>query len=158
MRMAEKHIAGEASSPEIPTDRITLFLQRLETLEKRLESQVAGSQPAEGATETPLPDMARFSARQDLQAEIAARIDAMEERLRRDLGERNDDRIRSLSDVMHSRIEHRLEPIEAELSAQRASVEELREYSPRTDKSLQKLLEGVDKLLSAQTARFGVTS
>ena len=158
MRLAEKR-SDDEEIPELIDDRVSVFLDRLEALERRIQPEAAAP---EGIPETPesvlsenkLPENA---LQRDLQAEIAAQIAAMEARLRRDLGERSEERIRSLGDTLQTRIEHRLEPIEAEITAQRASVEELREYSLRTDRSRQTLLEGVDKLLSAQSSRLGVT-
>jgi hypothetical protein len=155
MRLAEKREGASGTDSEIVDERISLFLDRLEAVERRINFEISDAAEAtgtaeSGSSETGIPE-ARLQ--KDIQAEITAQISAMEARLKRDLGERSEQRIKTLGDTLQARIEHRLEPIEAEISAQRSSVEELREYSVKTDRSLQKLLEGVDKLLSAQSSR-----
>jgi hypothetical protein len=122
--------------------RIDEFLKRLESVESRL-----GERPAAPAGSPPSPSSA------ELRREIAGSIEALESRLRRDLADRGDSRMRSLGDAIEAKLEKRLDPVEREIAAQRTSVEELREYSLRTERSLQRLLEGVDRLVAAQSPR-----
>ena len=79
------------------------------------------------------------------------RLTAMEKRLKRDLEQRHEDRLGQMSDALERRMTERIAPIEAEIENQRAAVVELREFSLRTETSLQKLLEGIERLVASQT-------
>lgn len=156
VRMAEKRQDSAGSPPELAADeRMSLFLGRLESLEQRLQSLPGREEEQVTATES---QSAVRNTDTDFRAEIAAQMRQLEDRLRRDLSEKNDERVRSLGDTLQFRLEQRLTPLETEITAQRISIEELKEYSQRTDRSLQKLLEGVDKLVAAQNSRFGTLS
>jgi uncharacterized coiled-coil protein SlyX len=144
-RLAERRLTGIAEASEDPDGTISSFRERLEDLERRLDlKNTAASGSASGRLANP---------HEGLQAELAEQMRGMEERLRLDLGHLSEGRINSLSDALEKRIEQRLAPLETEPASQRASVDELREYSLRTEKSLQKLLEGVDRLVAAQTSK-----
>jgi uncharacterized coiled-coil protein SlyX len=121
--------------------RVSRFAARLEALEKKI------AQRAPGETAEAAPDL-----RSEIAAQLEAQIEAMEARLRQDLGRRHDSRLGELSDALEKRVSARIAPIEAELAGQREAVGELREYSVRTEKSLQKLLEGIDRLVESQNA------
>jgi hypothetical protein len=146
-RLAGKQLATTGDASEGSDDRISLFLGRLEDLERRIDAENLATAPADSPSGPPP------RKHEELQAELANQIRGMEERLWRDLGHRHEERINSLSDAMEKRLEQRLGPLETELQSQRASVDELREYSLRTEKSLQKLLEGVDRLVAAQSSK-----
>jgi hypothetical protein len=139
MRLAEGRGSNRSEESE---NRIPEFLTRLESLEKRLDERG----PASGAPVPPQPNR---------QSEISLQIDAMEQRLRRELSRRQEERLSAFGNSLQQRMGERLTPIEAEMVSQRAAVSELRECSMRTEKSLQKLLEGIDRLVDAQTLPLG---
>jgi hypothetical protein len=122
-------------------DRISPFLARLEALEKRIAPQTP---PPEAQAET--PDVDRSSSIHELTAQILA----VERRLRHDLEQRHEQRLIQLTDALEKRLAQRIGPIEAEMENQRAAVGELRDFSLRTETSLQRLLEGIEKLVVAQ--------
>jgi hypothetical protein len=146
-RLAEKQLAAADEASEGSDDRISVFLGRLEDLERRIDSKKSVWAETD-STAAPPPKQP-----EELQAELTAQIRGMEERLRLDLSHRHEERIASLGDAIEKRIEQRLGPLETEVRSQRTSVDELREYSLRTEKSLQKLLEGVDRLVAAQSSK-----
>ena len=118
--------------PESTDDRISVFLSRLEDLERRIERP------------------------EQTQAEIDARIEQVEIRLRRDLEIRSTESMEALRESMFARLDRRIEPLESEIAAQRASLRDLSDYSLRTEQSLQKLLEGIDRLVEARSPRIQV--
>jgi len=143
MRLAESRSPERSrgsDGAEESGGRISQFAARLEALEKKIARHDPRAEAA-GAT----PDV-----RSEIAAQLEAQIEAMEARLRQDLGRRHDWRLGELSDALEKRVSERIAPIEAELAGQREAVGELREYSVRTEKSLQKLLEGIDRLVEGQ--------
>jgi hypothetical protein len=149
IRLAESRHSGASPARSNHThrasddvgDRLSPFLARLESLEKRICSytQADGAEPVEVDRTTSL----------DL---VVAQMGEMEKRLRQDLEQRHGERLDQLTDALEKRLGHRIAPIEAEMENQRTAVGELREFSLRTETSLQKLLEGIEKLVTAQTA------
>ena len=127
---------SEALAPDAGS-RLSLFLSRLEALEQQLASQ-NGDHPG---------------GRQ----EIARELDAMESRLRSELERIQERRLESLNGTLSRSVTARLETIESELAAQRSTVSELRECSIRTERSLQKLVQGIDRLVDSQTTNGPVT-
>lgn len=150
LRLGERRRNGNGHVGDGSADRIDLFLTRLEALERKVDSLPHASEVPGPATEPPRNGS---NGHGNLEAEIAAQIAAMEQRLRRELSWCNEDGLGSVSKGLERRIEERMAPLEAEIATQHASVEELREYSLRTERSLQKLLEGVDRLVAAQGER-----
>jgi hypothetical protein len=142
LKLGERRREGSVVSSE-EADRIDLFLTRLEALERRID--------------TLQPDRAHHAANGEAahghlsqESEIEEQFAAMESRLRRELGLRSEDGIGLVARGIEKRLDERMGPLEAELASQRASVIELREYSLRTERSVQKLLDGVDRLVAAQ--------
>jgi uncharacterized coiled-coil protein SlyX len=118
-------------------DRVSEFLRRLEALERGVDARGSGfPEPPE----SPHP-------------EIGARMDGAEARLRLDLERRNAESMAALRESLLERIEKRIGPLESEIATQREAVRELSEYSLRTEQSLQKMLEGISRLVDAQMAR-----
>ena len=149
IRMAENRRpqASRGDSPDESADRISPFLRRLESLEERISSfATADVNPEDGR-------LAGTTSQTETAAEeieIAAQVDAMEKRLRQDLDRRHEERLNQVSDALEKRLTDRIAPIEAAIENQRAAVGELREFSLRTETSLQKLLEGIERLVASQ--------
>ncbi len=78
-------------------------------------------------------------------------IQAMEARLRQDLSCRQAEQAEALAAEVQKKVTERIALIEAEVSNQRAAVGELRECSMRTEQTLQKVLEGIGRLVESQT-------
>jgi hypothetical protein len=154
LKLGERRREGNGAVSADEADRIDLFLTRLEALERRIDGlQMQGGQAQAGA---PVPQPAsqaangESSGHRNRESEIEAQFAAMEARLRRELGLRSEDGIGLVARGIERRIEERIGPLEAELASQRSSITELKEYSLRTERSVQKLLEGVDRLVAAQ--------
>jgi hypothetical protein len=130
-------------------DRIAPFLLRLESLEKKIASFGASAAEVSPWNDGLVSNSPKTEiARQEI--EIAAQVDAMEKRLRQDLDRRQDEGLHQVSVALEKRLAERIAPIEAQIENQRAAVGELRDFSLRTEKSLQKLLEGIEKLVASQ--------
>lgn len=136
IRLAEKSRRSEAS-----VDRLSPFLARIESLENRIDLYVS---PVDADPE--IVERERGSSLD----EIAAHIVVLEKRLRQDLEHRHGERMDRLSDALEKRLTQRIVPIEAEMENQQAAVGQLRDLSLRTEASLQKLLEGIEKLVASQ--------
>ena len=155
LKLGERRREGNGAVSADEADRIDLFLTRLEALERRIDAfqsqdgQTQGAQSHSGAP-GPHPANSAVNGHLSRESEIEEQFAAMEARLRRELGLRGKDGIGLVAEGIEKRIEERIGPLEAELASQRASVIELREYSLRTERSVQKLLEGVDRLVAAQ--------
>ncbi len=133
IRLAEKQRkeCGGTTAP-VGADLFDALSERIEAIEQRLDGREATTTERHSAAHQ-APERS---------------LEAAEKRLMR----RTEEQIDALAKSIQERIESRLDPLEAELAVQRSSVAELREYSLRTERSLQKLLEGVDKLVSVQTS------
>ncbi len=141
VRLAENRRAERFPDRLVSRERLSPFLARLDALEKKIASYAP---PDDGNTETVEVD--RTSSIHEITEQIAA----MEKRLRQDLEQRQGERLDQMSDALEKRLAQRIAPIEAEMENQRAAVGELRDFSLRTETSLQKLLEGIEKLVVAQ--------
>jgi uncharacterized coiled-coil protein SlyX len=139
------------SSTKVTEDRISVFLRRLEVLERRIEFQAATRK------EAAFSGSWQDNGHSGLQADISTRIESVEARLLRELERRNADSMDALRESMLQRINRRIEPLEAEIAMQRTSLSELGEYSIRTEKSMQRLMEGLERLVSAQASRANGT-
>ena len=145
---ARREGAGREAAGRETEDRISLFLRRLETLERKIEAQTGAVH-----TNEVVSDLSGEVRHADLHRQISSQLEGVEARLMRDLGKRNAENMEALRESMLQRVERRIEPLEAEIAAQRTSIGELGEYSIRTEHSLQRLLEGLDKLVAAQTSQ-----
>ena len=132
--------------------RISHFLKRLEALERRIDAHTTGTMPEAEAFRSPQP-----GAQRDLQAEINSQIEHVEARLRRDLSHRNDEFLEAIHESFEKRLEKRIEPLETEIASQRSSLSELSDYSLRTERNMQKLLEGVERLVATHSSRSNGT-
>ncbi len=155
IRLAEGRTASNGNhsgnrSRDPSDDRIRLvpgrldlerFENRLEKLEKKIAPLLTESWPA---------DRGEASATQ-FERQLERQMEKIEARLRQDLGRRQEERLQTLSDGLQKRITERIDGIEAEIAGQRAAIGELRDCSLRTEQSLQKLLEGIDRLVEART-------
>jgi hypothetical protein len=98
-----------------------------------------------------LPDE-RVAEQSDLRPGASdLQIQAMEARLRQDLSCRQAEQAEALAAEVQKKVTERIALIEAEVSNQRAAVGELRECSMRTEQTLQKVLEGIGRLVESQT-------
>jgi alanyl-tRNA synthetase len=125
--------AGEG----LPDERVARFIERLEALERKLAPLTGNENVAEQSDLRP--------GASDLQ------IQAMEARLRQDLSCRQAEQAEALAAEVQKKVTERIALIEAEVSNQRAAVGELRECSMRTEQTLQKVLEGIGRLVESQT-------
>jgi uncharacterized coiled-coil protein SlyX len=148
IKLAERRRGQSAVAPDVPGpdsgSRLSLFLSRLEALEQAL-----GQLERKLASQNGDPHGGR--------EEIARELDAMESRLRSELERIQERRIESLNGTLNRSGTTRLEAIESELAGQRGAVAELRECSIRTERSLQKLVQGIDRLVDSQTTNGPVT-
>jgi len=91
--------------------------------------------------------------RQWAAGEISRQIGAAETRLR---GQIEDSRKQTVDAVMtevQTRVVQRISRLERDVEGQSTAMAELREYSIATEKSMQRLLAGIDRLVAAQMGR-----
>jgi hypothetical protein len=124
-------------------DRLAPFLARLESLESRIAEYKHRS-----CSETKTVEVDRTSSLDEISEQIAA----MERTLRQELERRHRARIDQLSEALERSLTQRISPLEAEIEKQRTAVGELRDFSLRTETSVQKLIEGIEKLAVSQAA------
>jgi hypothetical protein len=131
-----------------PGDRISSLVARIESLERRISSLALAGRPDRDSI---LVDPISCAAQPNRRRKLTAQIEAMEQRLKRDLEQRHEHRLGQMSDALERRITERIAPIEAAIEGQHSAVGELRQSSLRTETSLQKLLEGIEKLIASPT-------
>lgn len=147
MSLAEGRGAERSEESE---RRLSQFAERLDVLEKKIAVGSSDNDAAGAGTDTEL-----LTLRSEITSRLEAQVEALEKRLREELDRSHDDQLTRLSDALEKRVSERIAPIEAEMATQSAAVAELREYSLRNEKTLQKLLQVIDRLTEAQTSSKG---
>lgn len=148
-----------------PSDEETAgkLADRLKVLEGRMR-QMEGS--ASAADLPPFPERARsatadFSDAAELQYElhnwmeksVASKMSDIESRLRAESERGQQEMLDSFVENVQTRVIQRITRLEDEVASQSAAMNELRECSLRTERSVQKLLGGLDRLIVSQTSQ-----
>jgi hypothetical protein len=135
------------------------FSVRLGALEDRLQSlEVETSQTAGTGLEYQAEKIVRAGSvgtAPDLRGElqewltenVAARMTEVEARLNAESERGQKQMLDAFVDSVQTRVIHRISQLEEEVAGQSAAMNELRECSLRTERSIQKLLGGLDKLI-----------
>jgi len=92
----------------------------------------------------------RGELREWLEESVAARMAELELRLRGESERGRKQMLDAFAESVQTRVIQRISRLEEEVAGQSAAVSELRECSLRTEKSMQKLLGGLDKLVVRQ--------
>jgi hypothetical protein len=143
---------GEAiasRNPAANADGDHKLAERLSDVEGRLRGleggNVSPAEPGQHREErTPVP---RSEMRDWLEEAVAARMSDVELRLRVESERDRKQILDAIADQIQTRLLQRISKVEEEVVNQSAAMSELRECSLRTDKSIQKLLGGLDKLI-----------
>ncbi len=104
------------------------------------------------STKTPQPQQVA-SPVQDLVAELVdTRLAELETRLRAEAEERQQATLHAFVENVQSRVVSRIGALEASVSEQGDAIGELRDYSLQTERNIQRLLQGIEKLASHRLA------
>jgi len=83
--------------------------------------------------------------------DIGKRVAEAEVRLEQSLSHVRQETLEALADKVQSKVVERISRLEDEVAGQSAAMIELRDCSLKTEQSMQRLLEGIDRLVSAQS-------
>jgi uncharacterized coiled-coil protein SlyX len=138
---------GEAIAAQIPVsdEPGRTLAQRLGELENRLLSLEAESPAAAGSPQTSL--RLRGELRDWLEDSVTVRMAEVEMRLRADSERGQKQMLDDFAENVQTRVMHRISRLEEEVAGQSAAMNELRECSLRTERSVHKLLGGLDRLI-----------
>jgi hypothetical protein len=136
---------GEAIAAQIPVSGEPghKLAERLGELENRLLSLEAESPSAAGSPMTP----GQGELRNWLDESVTARMAEVETRLRTDSERGQKQMLDAFAEIVQTRVMHRISRLEDEVAGQSAAMNELRECSLRTERSVHELLGGLDKLI-----------
>jgi len=158
IRLGEAIVTSQSPTDDEPASKLT---DRLKMLERRMR-ELEGSTSTEKVA--PFPDLTTsavsdFSGATELQHElhnwmeknVAARMSEIESRLRAESERGQQEMLDSFVENVQTRVIQRITRLEDEVASQSAAMNELRECSLRTERSVQKLLGGLDRLIVSQT-------
>ena len=121
----------------------------------RAENQTIEALSRAGAlSETAL----RGELRDWLEESVATRMAEAESRLKAETERGQKQMLDAFVESVQTRVIHRISQLEEEVAGQSAAMNDLRECSLRTERSIQKLLGGLDKLIVKQPAEEGPVS
>jgi uncharacterized coiled-coil protein SlyX len=148
---------GEAIAAQIPVSGEPghKLAERVGELENRLLSLEAESSAAAqpGSESGPTGVLGQTSLRlrgelRDwLEESVTVRMAEVETRLRTDSEHGQKQMLDAFAESVQTRVMHRISRLEEEVAGQSAAMNELRECSLRTERSVHKLLGGLDKLI-----------
>jgi uncharacterized coiled-coil protein SlyX len=142
---------GETIATRIPvpeSEAGSRLARRLEAVETRLTALTPRDETVESATTT---QMVREDLRTWLDATVAERMAEVETRLQSESARGQKEILDTFAEGVETRVIHRISRLEEEVASQSAAMNELRECSLRTEKSVQKLLGGLDRLIAPKT-------
>jgi uncharacterized coiled-coil protein SlyX len=148
---------GEAIASQLPAsgaDSRGRLATRLGDLEGRLQSLEAENPATIVDTEDPqiqqwseTGQRLRGELKEWIDESVTARLAELETRLRSDSERGQKQMLDAFAESVQTRMVQRISGLEEEVAAQSAAMSELREYSLRTEQSMQKLLGGLDRLI-----------
>jgi uncharacterized coiled-coil protein SlyX len=143
---------GEALATQIPVGESEpggLLAQRLDELENR----VTALTPREDTPETAAAsaETVREELRIWLESTVSERIADVESRLKTETARGQKEILDVFAEGVEKRVIQRISRLEEEVASQSAAMNELRECSLRTERSVQKLLGGLDRLIAPKT-------
>lgn len=92
----------------------------------------------------------RLDAQETAMEQLRSRQEEAETRLTGKMGEMRQEAIDALLEGVQRKVVDRIARLEEEVAGQSTAMFELRECSLKTERSVQKLMEGIDRLISAQ--------
>jgi hypothetical protein len=156
--------AADGDPAEKLTERLAALEGRLQHLETVPEAAQTGAQREPSASgrgeETAVRGMTPIEGRQAelqnwIQESIATRMGELETRLRAESERDRQEILDTIVQSVQTRVIHRISQLEDEVAGQSAAMNELRECSLRTERSVQKLLGGLDKLMAGPEPNAG---
>jgi hypothetical protein len=141
---------GEAIAGQIPVsggEPGPKLAERLGELENRLLSLEAES-PAAAVSDPEKTTLGlRGELRDWLEESVTVRMAEVETRLRTESERGQKQMLDAFAESVQTRVMHRISRLEEEVAGQSAAMNELRECSLRTERSVHQLLGGLDKLI-----------
>jgi TolA-binding protein len=158
----ETALAHPPAAPDVVMPEVGILHQQIVTHDHELENlrndirtiDERSSQTLEeigktvGALESKLPSM--------IEATATPRISQMEERLRTEIEENQARAIETLVDNLQTKVVQRISALENDFSGQSEAINQLRDYSLKTDLNMQRLISGVDRLAAEISKRSEV--
>jgi uncharacterized coiled-coil protein SlyX len=134
------------------------FASKLSELEGRLsnvesEGIKTGTHAAGPGASADVTARLRGELREWLDQSVGARMVEVENRLRSESDRGQKQILEAFVDSVQTRVVQRISRLEDEFASQSAAMTELRECSLRTERSMQKLLGGLDRLIIAPAPR-----
>jgi uncharacterized coiled-coil protein SlyX len=157
IRLGEAIANWEPAADSDPAARLT---ERLAALEGRLQHLETVPAPGQTGPERETSSSAhqqdgmtpvetRHAGLQDwIQESIGTRMGELEIRLRAESERDRQEMLDTVVQTVQTRVIHRITKLEDEVAGQSETMNELRECSLRTERSVQKLLGGLDKLIA----------
>lgn len=110
-----------------------------------------------GARQAETPQQTEERLRIEMRAWMDQRVDerlrGVESKLRRENDEAQREMLNAVVESVQTRVILRISKLEEEVAGQATGMQELRDCTLRTEQSMHKLLGGIDRLISAQSAR-----
>jgi uncharacterized coiled-coil protein SlyX len=148
IRLGEAIANWEPAADTDPAERLTERLAALEGRLQHLETVPAVAQAPQRES--------RHAELQDwIQQSIATRMGELEIRLRAESERDGQEMLDMIVQSVQTRVIHRITELEDKVAGQSEAMNELRECSLRTERSVQKLLGGLDKLIAGPEPSTG---
>jgi hypothetical protein len=112
-------------------------------LRARLEEQLAGAESLKAELRARLAD------------DVRERIAEVEDRIEQRLATSQQQTLDALMDGVQRRVLDRMARLEAEVAGQSTAMGQLRDCSVKTEQTVQRLIEGIDRLVTLQTEMRG---
>jgi hypothetical protein len=144
--MEERLLNLETESPAAILSRLERQAEEVSTVRTRLDTE--GLQ-IEALSET--SQRLRVELQDWLEESVNSRMTEVETRLKAESERGQKQILDAFTENVQTRVIHRISRLEHQVTSQSAAMSELRECSLRTELSVQKLLGGLDKLISKET-------
>lgn len=144
--MEERLLSLEAESPVGIVSRLERQAAEVSAVRTRLDTE--GLQ-IEALSET--SQRLRAELQDWLEESVNSRMTEVETRLKAESERGQKEVLDAFTENVQTRVIHRISRLEHQVTSQSAAMSELRECSLRTELSVQKLLGGLDKLISKET-------
>ena len=173
-RALNRKAAQRTSAGKPAAERMDAVLDRVAAVELKL-AQLSFAQPQtapvfesrleqqEAAVCSPTMEALGAELRIRVAEDIRLSLAEVEGKLEQRLAEAQQQTLDALVEGVQKRVVDRISRLEEEVAGQSAAMEDLRDCSVKTEQSLQRLIDGIDRLVSAQAQprpvlRFAHTS
>jgi uncharacterized coiled-coil protein SlyX len=155
IRLGEAIANWEPAADTDPAERLTERLAALEGRLQHLETVPAVAQAPQRQPSSAPVDSRHAELQDWIQQSIASRMGELEIRLRAESERDGQQMLDTIVQSVQTRVIHRITELEDKVAGQSEAMNELRECSLRTERSVQKLLGGLDKLIAGPEPSTG---